>query len=184
MRRTLAGVAAEKAFPKEKLEELEKISLEKKFALYDVLVPKSVRDELDGLSKGAKRYVKEKSKYVMIRYERVGDGPTVEGFQHLEFVHSPFNGLNATELEDQTPVEEMIAAMDAVKNHASDRKQLYNDVLRQLGKVTTVKKLEQVWPEIMELVPSDWIDKQQSTALALPVSDLNAKIGIPTHVDN
>ncbi len=51
-----------------------------------------------------------------------------------------------------------------------------NAVLRS---VTTLEKLLKVWPEVVSFTQDIGVSGQQITALAIPIKDLNVKLGLP-----
>lgn len=61
----------------------------------------------------------------------------------------------------------------------SDKERLVLSVRGALEKVTTVKKLLQVWPEAAEIIPPV-AAKEAKQLPAIPVSDLNKMIGLPS----
>lgn len=56
---------------------------------------------------------------------------------------------------------------------------LTNSVRAAVQKVTTVKKLLEVWPEAKELIPEE-VEKQVKQLPAIKTEDLNKMIGLPT----
>lgn len=56
---------------------------------------------------------------------------------------------------------------------------LMNSVQAAVQKVTTVKKLLEVWPEAKELIPEE-IEKQVKQLPAIKTEDLNKMIGLPS----
>lgn len=70
-----------------------------------------------------------------------------------------------------------IAGLQA--EYDSEMERLELSVRGALAKVTTVKKLLQVWPEAAELIPLV-AAKEVKQLPAIPVDDLNKMIGLPT----
>ena len=56
---------------------------------------------------------------------------------------------------------------------------LMNSVRAAVQKVTTVKKLLEVWPEAKELIPEE-VEKQVKQLQAIKTEDLNKMIGLPS----
>lgn len=73
--------------------------------------------------------------------------------------------------------DRLIASDEAVNSLYEEAYAFRRQVTGALTQVTTVKKLQEVWPDAVAYLPE--LVKQQSTAVALPVETLNAICGLP-----
>lgn len=99
-------------------------------------------------------------------------------------------GYTSDSVYKYTPAEAVLEAGDplidefhAIEREASDISEAVDNVTASvegaLSKVTTIKKLLEVWPECKELLPSD-LSPVKNTLPAVRAEDLNALIGLPS----
>lgn len=84
-----------------------------------------------------------------------------------------------TILADNPLVAEFHEIHNQQEEYDNKLSNLKNSVAGVIEKITTVKKLLDVWPEAKELLP-DNIDKQVVNLPAVQTADLNKMIGLPT----
>ena len=76
----------------------------------------------------------------------------------------------------------LIALFDAINRERDaileERENLRASVIAALSNIRTEKQLLAVWPEAAELLPEG--ERQKAGLPAIPISTLNAKIGLPT----
>ena len=76
----------------------------------------------------------------------------------------------------------LIALFDAIIRERdilrAEREDLHASVMAALSNIRTEKQLLSVWPEAAELLPEG--ERQKAGLPAIPVSTLNAQIGLPT----
>lgn len=73
--------------------------------------------------------------------------------------------------------DRLIVSDEAINSLYEEAYAFRHQVMGALTQVTTVKKLQEVWPDAVAYLPD--MVKQQSTAVALPVETLNAICGLP-----
>ncbi len=102
--------------------------------------------------------------------------------------HTSYNGAqhvvrvshgNATLLADNPLVAEFHEIHNQQEEYDNKLSNLKNSVAGVIEKITTVKKLLDVWPEAKELLP-DNIEKQVVNLPAVQTADLNKMIGLPS----
>ena len=82
-------------------------------------------------------------------------------------------------LADNPLVAEFHEIHNKQTEYDDKRSTLVNSVRAAVQKVTTVKKLLEVWPEAKELIPEE-VEKQVKQLPAIKTEDLNKMIGLPS----
>lgn len=86
-------------------------------------------------------------------------------------------GIDCEKLTDPKLVSEYEGLLSHKQKYWAERDALAAEIEGAMHGCRTVQKLLKQWPEAKSLIPDT--AKPTSTALAIPLADLNAKIGLP-----
>lgn len=89
-------------------------------------------------------------------------------------------GVHTVSVDGTHPLAERLMKLEADSEKLQEEQSsLVRNLRATLGRFTTVKALIAGWPEAAELLPEDY-GKSECTAIAVPVAQLNAVIGLPS----
>ena len=114
----------------------------------------------------------------------------VAGISFYAYFNGQLNGFTGESVRKISPAKTTLLADNPLvaEFHEIHNKQaeyddklstLMNSVRAAVQKVTTVKKLLEVWPEAKELIPEE-VEKQVKQLPAIKTEDLNKMIGLPS----
>lgn len=100
---------------------------------------------------------------------------SIDGPEYLFPYHTPHKPI----IQDESIRERLITLFTEHGKLVSDAQDLELQVEQTCRKFTTIKKLVEAWPEVSTLIPEQAAAEVKPQLPAIPVADLNAKIGLP-----
>lgn len=122
-----------------------------------------------------------------VRLEYSNGGSTETSFEIDKPRRVPYNKSNRWDImavvEEKSPLGQMILAVGKAEQELTEaradlseaKRETHTRVMQVLNTVTTTKKLVEVWPEALELIPEDM---REIKVPALAIQELNKEIGL------